>query len=127
MNGIDIDVVTGMVTSGFGRHFRTGLATFALISTALLATATTTIAEEDKATDYPGLGKPRVLFTAFPEGDWTYGHFGSLAFAEDSESILASLGRPSGRISLISLLFSPSRGEVRSFDLVAREDRKSVV
>jgi WD40 repeat protein len=86
--------------------------------------AMTPAGEADKAKDFAGLRKPRTLFVANGH-DWKHGSFGSLAFTQDSGSLVASLSRLPG--SGMRFLLGQRVGEVRSFDLAAENAGSKVI
>lgn len=81
----------------------------------LLATGVTTAGGADRATRFDRLGEPQVLFVA--DGDWTSGYWTSLAFTQDSKSLVGTLERNPGSGALF--LLGHRVGEVRSFDVTA--------
>jgi hypothetical protein len=89
---------------------------------AFCSSAMTPAGEADK--DFAGLRKPRTLFVANGD-DWERGSFGSLAFTQDSSSLVASLSRLPG--SGTRFLLGQRVGEVRSFDLPAENGGSKVI
>lgn len=90
------------------------VAPLAFLLSAVLFSTITVAAEEDKGDEYPGLGKPVILFVANGD-DWTRGSIRSLAITRDSSSIVASLRRLPGSRSLF--LLQQRVGEVCSVEL----------
>ena len=105
------------------RCLHSGVLWFSLTSLLFLVAAMTAAAGEDHAREYPGLGKPRILFVV--DGDWTSGSWRSLAFTHDSKSLVGTLVRNSGSAALF--LLGQRLGEVRSFDLTTNEKPSAIV
>jgi hypothetical protein len=95
----------------------------AVLVTMLLQSGTSDAQEKSRSVDSVGilshLGEPQVVYVA--DGDWFQGSWTSLAFTQDSNSLVGTLQRNPG--SRVLFLLGHRIGEVRSFDLTAENNK----